>query len=302
MASLADSYHSATSTLAPCKRCGELLQQRVRFCPECGKDQSNLDEPGDPSVADYSAPGGLDEPVPLALLTSPSLMLYDQVEEAMRQEVVPPPPQDACSAFGVATSIGFVRPGALLHHEARTAGNDRHVRWADRVTPNRLLIGLMALLVAGLMFALGQEAFLNWRHELGSQQVARSGQGTRAERAGFVEGSLANSAVAPVAPAPSLASAAPLASPAAAAAPGAASVASIAPSVPSVPRAMTVSAPEPVSDRAQPAPLQAAALVDSAPSPAAQTLSSAPPQPAADTPKNNECSGALAALSLCRSN
>jgi hypothetical protein len=159
MVNLAD--FSDTSFLEPCKHCGELLQERERFCPFCGTDR----------LAQYASGGDAPE-VELELERgvfggSRALAAYTVDYPLVSQQDAP----DGAIREEVGSGVGFVRPGTVAWQ--KEASPDGKVDWADSsLTPNRLVLGIAAALVAFFALALVYDHFyLDKQREADRQQA-----------------------------------------------------------------------------------------------------------------------------------
>ena len=151
MVNLAD--FSDTSFLEPCKHCGELLQERERFCPFCGTDRTGTEGARDPRF---------DVEVAIEHGAGRSLAAYEidypLVDPTDPREITSHPVPSTAIIEEVGSNVGFVRPG-VPWRQGVAAGEER-VDWADSpVTPNRLILGIGAALVALLGFAFAYDHF-----------------------------------------------------------------------------------------------------------------------------------------------
>uniref|UniRef100_UPI001BD55730 zinc ribbon domain-containing protein n=1 Tax=Variovorax sp. dw_954 TaxID=2720078 RepID=UPI001BD55730 len=151
MVNLAD--FSDTSFLEPCKHCGELLQERERFCPFCGTDRTGEEGARDPR---FDVEVAIEHGTGRAL--APYEIDYPLMDPQDPHEVGSHPVPSTAIMEEVGSSVGFVRPGVPWRQG--TPADEGRVDWADSpVTPNRLILGIGAALVALLGFAFAYDHF-----------------------------------------------------------------------------------------------------------------------------------------------
>ncbi|MEJ8821610.1 zinc ribbon domain-containing protein [Variovorax humicola] len=150
MVNLAD--FSDTSLLEPCKHCGELLQERERFCPFCGTDRTGADGARDPR---YDVEVAIEHGVGRSLATYE--VDYPLMDPQEPSDVTSHPVPSTAIMEEVGSNVGFVRPGVPWR---RNAAGEGRVDWADSgITPNRLVLGIAASLVGLLAFAFAFDHF-----------------------------------------------------------------------------------------------------------------------------------------------
>lgn len=143
-----------TAFLVPCKHCAELLQEGERFCPTCGKDQSDANGAGitrldAPPERGTSGAGAALAPIAV----ESTVMPRQEAQEALGHHI---PASAAKEEFN--SEIGRVRPSTFWQKEVLGGGGPEH--WAARsVNPKLLMIGILATLVVLLLFAVVHDHF-----------------------------------------------------------------------------------------------------------------------------------------------
>ena len=143
-----------TTFLVPCKHCDQLLPEGERFCPFCGKDQTVADgalEASWDAELERIASGGAAAPTPVA--RESAFMPLQEEQEAYGAPVPTSAPKEEAEP-----EVDLVRPGAFWQKEVLEGGGPED--WAERpASPSRLVIGIVAALVALFLLAVGYDHF-----------------------------------------------------------------------------------------------------------------------------------------------